>query len=192
MLPLRPQGRLCVPASLACSDKNSLLLVTKRTHHPPKLHPDKGPHTYTFEVEENIVADWKYTSSHYESHPRSLAQAPAHKPHPSRGLPLPNNPWSIFRLKFFWFLFDYTDARPSLLPKLEDEKCPGVSFSNCTWAAWVICCHQIDARNTSNEQTLNLNSGWLGRHRKLRQEEAILIESIFTVCQWCVRVCHCF
>lgn len=144
-------------------------------------------HTSTHLKSRKISLRLKYTSSHYESPPRSLAQAPVNKTHPYRGLPLPNNPVSIIRLNFF-VLFDYTDARPSLLPKLEDEKCPGVSFSNCTWAAWVICCHQIDARseNTSNEQTLNLNSGWLGRRRRHRQEAAILILSIsFTVC-------HCF
>lgn len=182
-----------VRASSPCFDKSSLLTGFKTPRSPTEASRRQGgQHTHTSEVEESIVADWKYTSSHYESHSRSLAQAPAHKPHPSRGLPLPNDPMSIFRLNFFLVLFDYTDARPSLLPKLEDEKCPGVSFSKCTWAAWVICCHQIDARseNTNNEQTFDLNSSSSCRSRCWRTQEAQTEAAILTL-SISFTVCHC-
>lgn len=108
-----------MPAPSHVLTRAAFWLVTKSPQCPPKLHADEVPHTYTFEVEENIVADWKYTSSHYESHPRSLAQAPAHKPHPSRGLPLPNNPLSIFRLNFFGFFLTTQTPDQVFYPNLK-------------------------------------------------------------------------
>lgn len=48
-----------------------------------------------------------------------------------------------FHLNFFVSFFNYTDARPSLLPRTEDKKHPEISFSKYTWAAHVIYGHEL-------------------------------------------------